>query len=40
MAYDGVVDDVHKAIDLERPGRMPVLACSEELNVRWYGKCE
>ena len=40
MAYDGVLDDVRKAIGLERPNRMPVFACSEELDVRWYGKYE
>jgi MtaA/CmuA family methyltransferase len=38
MAYDGVIDDVRRAIALEKPSRMPVFACSEELDVRWYGK--
>jgi uroporphyrinogen decarboxylase len=38
MAYDGVVDDVRKAIALERPNRMPVFACSEELDVRSCGR--
>jgi len=38
MAYDGVVDDVRKAIALEKPERLPVFACSEEFDVRWHGK--
>jgi len=38
MAYDGVIDDVRRAIALEKPRRMPVFACSEECDVRWYGK--
>ena len=38
MAYDGVIDDVRKAIALEKPDRMPVFACSEEFDVKWYGK--
>ena len=40
MAYDGVINDVRRAIALEKPNRMPVFACSEELDVRWYGKYE
>lgn len=38
MAYDGLIDDVRRAIALEKPRRMPVFACSEEFDVRWYGK--
>ena len=38
MAYDGVVDDVKKAIALGEPNRVPVLALSEEFDVKWYGK--
>ena len=38
MAYQGVLDDVHKAIALEKPERLPVFACSEEFDVKWYGK--
>ena len=38
MAYDGVLEDVRRAVALERPGRLPVFACSEEMDVRWYGK--
>ena len=38
MAYDGVIEDVRKAIALEEPKRMPVLALSEEFDVKWYGK--
>jgi len=38
MAYDGVVDDVRRAIALERPGRLPVFAHSEEFDVKWHGK--
>ena len=38
MAYDGVVDDVRRAIALEKPRRTPVFACSEEFDVKWHGK--
>ncbi len=38
MAYHGVLDDVRRAIALERPGRIPVFACSEECDVRWHGR--
>jgi uroporphyrinogen decarboxylase len=38
MAYEGVIDDVRRAIALEKPKRMPVFACSEEFDVKWYGK--
>lgn len=38
MAYDGVIEDVRRAIRLERPGRLPVFACSEEFDVKWHGR--
>ena len=38
MPYDGVIEDVRKAIALEKPSRMPVFANSEEFDVKWYGK--
>ena len=38
MAYDGVVEDVRRAIALERPKRLPVFACSEEFDVKWHGR--
>ena len=38
MAYDGVIKDVMVAIRLEKPKRLPVFACSEEFDVKWYGK--
>ena len=38
MAYDGVVEDVRRAIALEKPKRLPIFACSEEFDVKWHGK--
>ena len=38
MAYDGVIEDVKKAIALEEPNQTPVFANSEESDVKWYGK--
>jgi len=38
MAYKGVIEDVRKAIELGKPKRIPVFACSEEFDVKWYGK--
>jgi len=38
MAYEGVIEDVRRAIALEQPRRLPVFACSEEFDVKWYGK--
>jgi uroporphyrinogen decarboxylase len=38
MAYDGVVDDVRRAIALDKPGRLPVFCNSEEFDVKWYAK--
>ncbi|MBN2294838.1 MAG: hypothetical protein JXM70_20580 [Pirellulales bacterium] len=38
MAYDGVIEDVRLAVRHEKPRRLPIFACSEEFDVRWYGK--
>ena len=38
MAYDGVIQDVHRAIALGKPERLPVFACSEEFDVKWHGR--
>jgi uroporphyrinogen decarboxylase len=38
MAYGGLLDDVRRAIAMERPGRLPVFAHSEEFDCRWHGK--
>jgi MtaA/CmuA family methyltransferase len=38
MAYPGVIDDVKRAVALERPRRLPVFACSEEFDVCWHGR--
>ncbi len=38
MAYRGLLDDVRRAVALERPRRLPVFACSEEFDVKWYGR--
>jgi uroporphyrinogen decarboxylase len=38
VAYSGVVRDVRRAVALEKPRRMPVFACSEEFDVKWYGR--
>jgi len=37
MAYQGVIDDIHKCINLEKPGNIPVFALSEEFDVRVCG---
>lgn len=34
MAYQGVLEDIRKAVALQRPDRVPVFACSEEFDVR------
>jgi len=34
MAYAGVMDDVRRAVAMERPRRLPVFICSEEMDVR------
>ena len=38
MAYNGVVEDFLKIRELKKPSRIPCVACSEEFDVRWYGK--
>lgn len=38
MAYDGVIEDVRRAIELKVPERVPVFTSSEEFDVKWYGK--
>lgn len=38
MAYSGVVQDVKQAVQLKKPSRLPVFACSEEFDVKWHGK--
>lgn len=38
MAYTGAVDDVRRAARLEPTRRVPVLACSEEFDVKWHGR--
>ena len=35
MAYDGVIEDVKRAIALEKPYRTPVFALSEEFDYDW-----
>ncbi len=37
MAYDGVMDDVRRAVAMGRPERLPVFVCSEEMDVRVCG---
>jgi len=37
MAYEGVMDDVRRAVAMERPERLPVFICSEEMDVRVCG---
>ncbi len=37
MAYKGVLDDIRKCVNLQRPGRIPVFAESEEFDVRISG---
>ncbi len=37
MAYKGVLDDFRKATALQKPSRVPVVACSEEFDVRVCG---
>ncbi|MHC4181470.1 MAG: uroporphyrinogen decarboxylase family protein [Planctomycetota bacterium] len=38
MAYEGVIEDVRRAIALQKPLRLPVFACSEEFDVKWHGR--
>jgi MtaA/CmuA family methyltransferase len=37
MAYTGVMDDVRRAVALQRPNQLPVFLCSEEMDVRVCG---
>lgn len=37
MAYSGVLEDIRRAIAMERPQRLPVFICSEEMDVRLCG---
>ena len=36
--YDGVMDDIRTCVALGTPRRLPVLALSEEFDVKWYGR--
>ena len=38
MAYDGVIKDFESIRRKETPKRLPCVACSEEFDVKWYGK--
>jgi uroporphyrinogen decarboxylase len=38
MAYTGVLEDFQRIRELKKPKRIPCVACSEEFDVRWYGK--
>jgi hypothetical protein len=38
MAYSGVLDDFRAIRELKQPKRIPCVACSEEFDVKWYGK--
>jgi uroporphyrinogen decarboxylase len=38
MAYPGVIEDFRAIRELRKPRRIPCVACSEEFDVRWYGK--
>lgn len=37
MAYQGVLDDVRRAVAMQRPRQLPVFVCSEEMDVRVCG---
>lgn len=37
MAYQGVMDDIRRAVAMQRPERLPVFLCSEEMDVRVCG---
>lgn len=37
MAYAGVLDDIRRAVALQRPERLPAFLCSEEFDVRICG---
>lgn len=38
MAYPGVIEDFRAIRELKKPRRIPCVACSEEFDVKWYGK--
>jgi uroporphyrinogen decarboxylase len=38
MAYDGLLKDIRTIVRLGKPSRVPVFACSEEFDVKWYGR--
>lgn len=38
MAYKGVIEDIRKCLNLQKPSRVPVFACSEEFDVRMAGE--
>lgn len=38
MAYNGVIEDFKAIRELRKPRRIPCVACSEEFDVKWYGK--
>jgi uroporphyrinogen decarboxylase len=38
MAYDGLLKDIRTIIRLGKPSRVPVFACSEEFDMKWYGR--
>lgn len=38
MAYTGLLQDIHTIIRLGIPSRVPVFACSEEFDVKWYNR--
>ena len=38
MAYSGVIEDFQKIRENKVPRRVPVVACSEEFDLRWFGK--
>jgi len=38
MAYHGVIEDFQRIRENKIPFRVPVVACSEEFDVRWHGK--
>jgi len=38
MAYTGAIDDFKAIRNKQTPKRVPCVACSEEFDVKWYGK--
>lgn len=38
MAYKGVIDDIRRCVNLQKPSRVPVVALSEEFDVRMSGE--